>query len=157
MGLLVDPITIPRGCHCSQPGPLSRIPLIILTRAVKETVKKGGMGEGFVPHEPELVKIHCLWPEGPAVFTAWQLLGKFYFNRSKWITYCLSLLCQDPYFSLKNRCLNSFAFSVELRQALGKHKFKGRSYYLHSCPCMICTCLALISFAWKVQQIMPVL
>ena len=60
MGLLVDPITILRGCHCSQPGPLSRIPLIILTRAVKETVKKGGMGEGFVPHEPELVKIHCL-------------------------------------------------------------------------------------------------
>ena len=25
------------------------------------------MGEGFVPHEPELVKIHCLWPEEPAV------------------------------------------------------------------------------------------
>ena len=57
--LFVDPITILRGCHCSQPGPLGRIPLLILTTAVKETVRKGGMGEGFVLHKPELVKIHC--------------------------------------------------------------------------------------------------
>ena len=57
--LLVDPITILRGCHCSQPGPLGRIQLLILTRAVKEEVRKGGMGDSFVLHELELVKIHC--------------------------------------------------------------------------------------------------
>ena len=39
---------------------LGRIPLEILTRAAKETVRKGGVGEGFVPHKPKLVKIHCL-------------------------------------------------------------------------------------------------
>ena len=81
--------------------------------------------EGFVPHEPELVKIHCLWPEEPAVFTAWQLLGKFYFNRSKWITYCLSLLCQDPYFSLKNRCLNSFAFFSRIEASMRQAQIQG--------------------------------
>ena len=46
--LLVDPITILRGYHCSQPGPLGRIPLLILPKAVKETVRKVGGGKALI-------------------------------------------------------------------------------------------------------------
>ena len=41
------------------------------------------MGEGFVLRERALVKIHCHWPEEPAVFSSWQLWGEYHFIKSK--------------------------------------------------------------------------
>ena len=105
--------------NCSHPGPSGRIPLLILTRAVKGKARKGGMKEGFIVCEPAFVKIHILLHDQKSLlFLAhggyWVNFISIYQSESLLVLVCYSgihiLACR--------RGVNSFAFFSRIEASM---------------------------------------